>query len=269
MDFSYIQAAVLGLVQGLTEFIPISSSGHLVIVRDLLHIPDQGSLFDAILHIATLLAILIYFRSDWLLLIQSWSKNKNKSKGSAQYKKLSILILLATIPGLIVGYSLHGWVEHSLRSTTIVAILMIVLGILFIVGEKLLYPKSELHQLNWGKALSIGSAQALALLPGFSRSGATILVAMYTGIKRELAAKFSFLLAAPIIAAAGTYSLFAAISEGLTYDWVFAVIAFVFSFISGFLAIKFLLNFLKKYSLNIFAYYLIIVGAALLVFKLI
>ena len=268
MDFNLVQAGILGIVQGITEFIPISSSGHLILIRDLLNIPDQGNFFDAILHLATLLAIIIYFRLDWLNMIKSWVNSNKASRQTRIYRQLSILILVATIPAVIIGWFLNIWIEQNFRSLVAVAVLMILTGIVFLLTEKLLKPNNDLNKLNWPKALGIGLAQALAILPGISRSGATIATGMYMGLKRDVAARFSFLLATPIIAAAGGYSLYSSFKKDIFfYDWLFWLVAFGFSLLFGILSIKFLLYFLKKYSLNIFAYYLLVTGIILLMTK--
>jgi len=270
VDFSLIQASILGVVQGITEFIPISSSGHLIIARDLLNIPDQGNFFDAILHLATLLAIIIYFRLDWLNIIKSWTNGNKISRQTRVYRQLSKLILIATVPAVIIGWFFNVWIEQNFRSLITVAIFMILVGIVFLFTERLLKPNDNLNRLNWAKALGIGLAQALAILPGVSRSGATIATGMYMGLKRDVAARFSFLLATPIIAVAGGYSLYLSLKEGVIfYDWLFWLVAFSTSLLFGILSIKFLLSFLKKYSLNIFAYYLLIMGIILLATKFI
>lgn len=268
MQWHYIQAFVLGTVQGLTEFIPVSSSGHLVIIRELWGIPDQGNFFDAILHLATLAAILIYFWSDWISMFKSWINGNKVKRQTRLSRRLLILILIATLPALAIGWWLHQWVDSNFRGLVTVAIFMLIVGALFIATERLVQPKEDINQLNWVRVLGIGLAQALAIIPGVSRSGVTIVTGMYMGLKREAAAKFSFLLAAPVIAVAGLYSLFQAIKEGIIlHDWLFWLIAFASSLVFGLLAIRFLLSFLKKYSLNIFAYYLVISGVALLVFN--
>lgn len=270
IDFNLIQAGLLGAVQGITEFIPISSSGHLVIIRDLLHIPDQGNFFDAILHLATLLAIIIYFRLDWLNIIKSWTNGNKISRQTRIYRQLSKLILIATVPAVIIGWFFNVWIEQNFRSIITVAIFMILTGIVFLFAERLLKPNDSLNRLNWPKALGIGLAQTIAILPGVSRSGATIVTGMYMGLKRDVAARFSFLLAAPIIGVAGGYSLYISLKEDLiSYDWLFWLVAFCCSLLFGLLSIKFLLSFLKKHSLNIFAYYLLIAGTILLVTKFI
>lgn len=268
MSWHYIQAFILGAVQGLTEFLPVSSSGHLVIAKEFLGIPDQGIFFDAILHLATLLAILIYFRLDWLEMLKSWI-NENKVKRQTRLnRRLLIFILIATIPAAIIGWFLNQWVNVNFYNTTSVAIFMLIIGFIFIFIERFIQSKDDMNRLNGARVIGVGLAQALAIIPGISRSGTTIVTGMYMGLRREVAAKFSFLLAAPIIAGAGFYSLYQAISKGIIlYDWLFWIIAFVSSLIFGLLAIKFLLSFLQKYSLNVFAYYLLLAGTTLLMFN--
>src|SRR4030042_6208874 len=262
----YLPAVVLGAVQGLTEFIPISSSGHLIIARELLHIPDQGNFFDAILHLAPLLPLVIYFRSDWANMISAWFSSRRALRQARTNRRLLVLIVVATLPALVVAPLANGWVEDHFRSIVTVAIFMVVVGITFILMERWGNSTDDLNQLSAPRALGIGLAQALAILPGISRSGATIVAGMYMNLRREVSAKFSFLMATPIIAVAGLYSLYESVTQGsLMQDWQFWAAAFVVSVLSGLVAIKFLLAFLRRYSLDLFAYYLILAGLVLLV----
>ncbi|MFA5270157.1 MAG: undecaprenyl-diphosphatase UppP [Patescibacteria group bacterium] len=258
-------AAILGLIQGLTEFIPISSSGHLVIVRELMGWADQGNFFDAILHLATLAAILIYFWRDWIGMFKALF-SKTDSKDIRPNRRLFWLIVVATIPALILGPWLEPWIGTHFRGLLPVAILMVISGIIFWLIDHRVKLKHDLSKLNSVRALGIGLAQALAMLPGVSRSGSTIVTGLYMELKRDAAAKFSFLMAAPIIALAGGYSLYQTISEGTinSSDYLFWLVAFGASLASGLLAIRFLMSFLKKYSLDIFTYYLVIVGLGLI-----
>lgn len=269
------QAGILGLVQGVTEFLPVSSSGHLIIAREFLRLDDPGNFFDAVLHLATLLAILIYFRRDWwqMLIGINPSIRGAKSKPGAKLgadRRTLWLILLATIPGLVAGFWGHQWVEQNLRSVLTVAILMMAMGIIYWLFERWVkHPKTSKNLTSWD-AISIGLTQAVAIVPGISRSGATMLAGRYAGLTREMAARFSFLLAAPIIAGAGGYSLYQAIASKLiSQDYWFWLVAFGFSLASGILAISWLLKFFQKYSLNSFGYYLIIAGAGLLIYGLV
>lgn len=262
------QAAILGLVQGLTEFLPVSSSGHLVIVREFLRLPDAGNGFDAILHLATLVATLIYFRQDWWKMLAGGKSKKDAILGQAPNWRLLGLILLATIPGLLVGYFGNNWIEHRFRSLLVVAILLVVTGLVYLVMEKWMkLPKKPKELTSWD-ALNIGLAQAIAVIPGISRSGATLLGGIYVGLTREAAAKFSFLLAAPVIAAAGGYGLYQNIvHHSLSRDYLFLVIAFIASLISGLVVIRWLLKFYQKHSLHSFAYYLLILGVGLIIYS--
>ncbi|MBN2585315.1 undecaprenyl-diphosphatase UppP [Patescibacteria group bacterium] len=265
MQPSLLIAAVLGLVQGLTEFIPISSSGHLVIVRELTGWADQGNLFDAVLHLATLFAILLYFWRDWVGMITAVFKKAPKREARFN-RRLFWLIVVATLPALILGLWLEPWIGMHFRGLLPVASLMLVSGVIFWLVDHRVNLKHDLTRLSPARALGIGLAQALAMLPGISRSGTTIVTGLYMELSREAAAKFSFLIAAPIIALAGGYSLYQAIQGGALNlsDYLFWLTAFGVSFVAGLLAIRFLMSFLKKYSLDIFAYYLVIVGLGLI-----
>lgn len=266
MNQPFVIATVLGLVQGLTEFIPISSSGHLVIVRELFSWADQGNFFDAVLHLATLLAILVYFRHDWAKMLRAAVKAPGRSQRGS--RRLFWLIIAATIPAVVIGPMIEPWIGEHFRSIWPVALLMILAGAVFWLVERLVSTKGGLASLSPARAIGIGLAQALAMVHGLSRSGLTIATGLYMGLARDAAARFSFLIAAPVVALAGGYSLYQAIREGLLNwsDYQFWLVAFIVSFISGLMAIKFLLTFLKKHSLNLFAYYMVLAGSALLVF---
>jgi len=187
------QAAILGIVQGVTEFLPVSSSGHLIIVREFLRLPDAGNGFDAILHLATLAATLIYFRQDWWKMLAGAKTKKDTATGPVPNRRLLGLILVATIPGLIVGYFGNHWVENNFRSLLSVAILLIALGIVYLVFERFIkLPKKSKELTSWD-ALSVGLTQAITVIPGVSRSGATLLGGMYVGLTREAAARLRVL----------------------------------------------------------------------------
>lgn len=258
-------AAVLGLVQGLTEFIPVSSSGHLVIIRDLMGWADQGNFFDAVLHLATLVAVLIYFGRDWWNMLKALF-SRTPGREARFDRRLFWLIVVATLPALVLGPWLEPWIGVHFRGLLPVAIFMVVAGIIFWLVDHRVKLKNDLTRLNSARAFGIGLAQALATLPGISRSGSTIVTGMYMELKRDAAAKFSFLMAAPIIALAGGYSLYQSIREGTlnSSDYLFWLVAFGVSLVAGLLAIRFLMAFLKKHSLDVFTYYLVIVGLALI-----
>ena len=263
---TYLPAVILGVIQGLTEFIPVSSSGHLVIAHALMGDVALGSAFDAVLHLATLLAILIYFRGDWWQMLTAWRSPVRRS--TLLNRRLLWLIILASIPAGVFGAVSITWVDANFRSLTSVAILMLIMGVGFLISSRLIKSINDLNRLTWPKALAIGLAQALAIIPGISRSGMTIVAGMYVGLRREVAARFSFLLAAPIIAGAGLWSLYTSLQSGswANGQYLFWLVAFTASLLSGLLAIQFLMSFLKQYSLNVFAYYLLVVGTGLLVY---
>ena len=262
-----VQAGILGLVQGLTEFIPVSSSGHLVVARELMRIEDPGNFFDAVLHLATLFAILIYFRREWWQMLVT-AKDKIAPKTHlAIDRRLLWLIIVATIPALAVGYFMQGWIENNFRSLVTVAILLIIMGAGFILSETWLRVPKQNRNLSFWDALSVGLAQTIALLPGISRSGSTMLAGMYVGLTRASAVRFSFLMAAPAIAVAGGYGVYQSIrDQAIVQDYLYLIIAFVVSFLSGWLAIRWLLQFFQKHSLYVFGIYSIIAGVVALVY---
>ncbi|NQU99627.1 MAG: undecaprenyl-diphosphatase UppP [Parcubacteria group bacterium] len=252
-----IQSTILGLIQGLTEFIPVSSSGHLVIVREIFGIEDLGIAFDAFLHLGTLLAVLIYFRKDFINIV----KEKNI--------KFLKQVVIAIIPAGIIGLLFEDVISNFFRSTLGVSILMIAVGTIFIIAEKynkIQKDKKEIKDITPLDALIIGLLQILALLPGVSRSGITISAGMFRKIKRVEATRFSFIMSAVIIFAAsgkGAISLFT--DTGSMNELVVIIWGGVVAFISGYLSIKFLMNYLKKHKLYIFSIYLFVVGTILLV----
>lgn len=266
MNPQFTIAIVLGLVQGLTEFIPVSSSGHLVVIRELFGWADQGDFFDAVLHLATLLAVVIYFWRDWAGMFGAIF-NRSSRKIQREHRRLAGLILVATIPAVAIGPWIEPWVGAHFRSIWPVALIMILAGVTFWLVERFIIARGSLSALTLPRALGIGLAQALTMVHGMSRSGMTISAGLYMGLARESAARFSFLMAAPIVALAGGYSLYHAIREGLLNwgDYQFWLVAFGVSLVSGLIAIRFLMAFLRRHSLNLFAYYMVIVGTGLLV----
>jgi undecaprenyl-diphosphatase len=256
---SIIEAVVLGVVQGLTEFIPVSSSGHLIAGHELFGTTDSTLVFDVALHIGTLLALLLFFWKDLLSLTQYITAKTKQGR-------LARIIVVATLPAAILGYLGSDWIDDNLRRPMTVVITMAIMGLLMLLVEANAKKNKKLEDMNMKSGVSVGFAQALALIPGISRSGATITMGMIQGFTRADAAKFSFLLAVPITAGAIVGSLLGAESGELQgQNSVFAV-GIVASLISGLFAIKFLMSFLSKNSLKVFAYYrLIFAGALLLV----
>lgn len=254
-----VKAIILGLVQGLTEFIPVSSSGHLLLVGQWLHFSRSGLAFDTVLDIGTLLALVLYFWRDF------WSMAVDLIQGGDK-RRLAIYIVIATIPAVIVGVLIQQVAETALRSTTLVAINLIWVGIVMLVVDRWAVQRRTLADMELSPAVLIGLAQALALVPGVSRSGATITAGRALGLDRVAATRFSFLLSAPIITGA---TLKVLIKGSTLHDIAGAPllygVAILAAFVSGFAAIKFLIKYLSRHGLAPFAIYRIIIGILILV----
>jgi undecaprenyl-diphosphatase len=258
-----IHAFVLGLVQGLGEFLPISSSGHLIVVPWLFNFPDPGLGFDVALHWGTLLAVLAYFRKDlWLLLKGFWHSlwPSTRNFSGNIYQKLPWLLLIASIPGAIIGKLLEEKAETVFRNPLLIAGTMLGFGIVLFMIDKFSKKMESLDQITPTQALLVGASQALAIIPGVSRSGSTMTAGLAMGFKRADAARFSFLMSIPIILGAGLLK----IGEfGLGVTMAELVVGFLTAAVSGFLAIKYLLKFLGSHNFNLFVWYRI--GFAILV----
>lgn len=268
MDFhSLIQPALLGLIQGLTEFIPISSDGHLVITRQLLGWADQGAMFDAILHVATLLALLVYFRKDIIDIFKSLNP-RAAGHTLVQSRRVGWLIVIATVPAVAAGLLFPALFTDTSRTLTATAILMIFMGLMIILAERVARGRKSIAKLTFFDALAIGLAQMAAMLPGVSRSGSTIITGLYLGLKREEAAHFSFLMGTLALALAGGYAFLQIETGHFSTNWFALAVASAIAFGSGLLAIDFMMRFLKRHQLYGFAGYLIVVGAGLVIVKL-
>lgn len=250
-----INSILFGLVQGVAEFFPVSSSGHLVILHQYISLPIKDDVaFDVILHLATLLAVVIYFRKDISTLFSSWIRSFFGSLD--ENSRLSWFIILATIPAALAGFFLEDWIETFFRSDTTVAFMLVAIGIVMIVFERICRKADNLTDLNWKKTLLIGVSQALSLIPGTSRSGITIIAGLWTGLNRESAVRFSFLLSIPLIAGAGIKKAPIIFGASLNANEVFLLaVSFFTALFSGIWAIKYFLKLSKKIKLNIFAYY--------------
>ncbi len=281
-----LQAIILGLVQGLTEFIPISSSAHLIIVPWLLGWtnPALTSLpFDVALHLGTLIAVLIYFSSDWLRLIRAGAASIVERKiGADPERRLAWLLVIACIPGGIAGILLEGQISDWFHTPNqpirpsamiVMAVIIALLGAVLLLAEQFAQHIRKLDQVTLRDAIGIGLAQALAVFPGVSRSGSTITAGLALGLERETAARFSFLLSAPIIAGAGAKSLleiYGGITSGsiASSDLALFPIGVIAAAISGYLAIRFLMRFLQNHPTNIFVYYRWALAALIIVVAL-
>jgi len=257
-----LQAIALGVVQGLSEFLPISSSAHLALVPWLLGWEDPGLAFDVALHFGTLLAVLWYFRIEWLTLIRAAFGIITTGRIDTPEKRRVVYLIIATIPGAIGGYLLQSKAESAFRSPQLIAVALIVLGILLWIVDKLVDQRRILGEMRFVDALLIGLSQVIALIPGVSRSGSTITTARGLRFDRESAAEFSFLISMPIIAGAVILEGPKALAQGgLTNELMSGVVA---SAISGWLAISILMRYVSRHSYGVFAVYRIIFGLAVL-----
>jgi undecaprenyl-diphosphatase len=265
----WIASLILGTVQGLTEFLPISSTGHLVIARSIFNLPDWGGFYDAVLHLGTLVAVLIFFYPELIKLIQVWSSKTKMNKADiAYYKKLFWWIIIGSVPALAVGYLAKDFLATNFRSVEFVAGTMIVAGAIFWMASRF-STKLTLPQSDWRMSLSVGLAQMLALVHGSSRSGLTMATGMYYGLKPAEAAKFSFFLSIPALFLGGGYGLWKSIAgDTRQLDLLVILVWFCVSLFTGWLAIKLLFGILQKLGLKPFAYYMVTVGAGLLIWQL-
>jgi undecaprenyl-diphosphatase len=261
VDQQLVQAVVLGIVQGLTEFLPVSSSGHLIVVPALLgwHDPFIDSLaFSVMLHIATLLALLIYFRSDWLRLIPAGlAAIRDRSLGGDPDRRLAWLLAVATIPAVIVGVLLNDKIETVFREPRLVAVTLILGAAILFVADRVGSRNKGIDSISFPVAAGIGVAQALALVPGVSRSGISISAGLFAGLDRESAARFAFLMATPVTAGAGLWELRKIVSgeAGVDLPLVPLVAGMVAALIAGLLAIAVLLRYLRTHGLGVFVVY--------------
>jgi undecaprenyl-diphosphatase len=251
----YFVSAIYGIVQGVTEFLPVSSSGHLVLLHRFLTIPFPDEvLFDVTLHLSTLIALIIFFWKDILKILKSWLMSFRGKKD--EHSALGWMIIIGTIPAALAGALFENLIENSLRSPLIVAAMLVLVGVFFIILEKRSKQSKTLKDISIKQSLAIGAFEALALIPGVSRSGITIIAGLGVNLKRSEAVRFSFLLSIPIIAGAAVKKIPLLLSGNTTGDEAaLLAIAFVSALISGFFAIKYFLKYVEKYNLNVFAYY--------------
>lgn len=256
----FLQAVLLGVVQGLTEFLPVSSSGHLLLGQYFLGLDQDrfGLPFDVALHLGTLVAVVSYFWRDLLRIAGAFVRSLSPGGRNLADpdQRLAYLILASSIPAALIGFFLESFFEEAVRSPWVVVFNLVLVGILFIVGEAVGSRTRRADKLRFVEALGIGLAQATALVPGVSRSGATITLGLFLGLRREEAARFSFLMSVPIIAGAGSLQLAEAAAEGMDRSQAAIFVAgFVSSALVGYLAIRFFLRFVVHHSLRAFAYY--------------
>ncbi|MBI1736749.1 MAG: undecaprenyl-diphosphatase UppP [Candidatus Rokubacteria bacterium] len=254
---SYAQAVVLGVVQGLTEFLPISSSGHLILVPHVFGWPDQGLAFDAVMHLGTLAALFGYFRSELLAMA-----------AGTMSRRVALILVIATIPAGLVGVLFGSVVETSLRAPVVIAVSTALWGVVMWLADRRARAAAEageaLERVTWGQGVTVGLAQALALIPGTSRSGITITTGLLGGLDRATAARFSFLLGIPVTAAAGGLKTMQMLKAGVPAgDLGPLVAALLAAFVSGWFAVWFLVSYLKRRSLTPFVIYRLLLAAVI------
>jgi undecaprenyl-diphosphatase len=270
-----LDAILLGIIQGITEFLPISSTGHLTLAGKLLNLisrehPEQWTAFIAVIQLGTMLAVLIYFYKDLYGIVKDFINENLFSRRSFSNQnlnsKLGWLIIVGTIPIVVMGLLFKQQIEGAFtKNLYVIALSLIVLGIILFVAEKISKFKKEIDQISIFDSIMIGIAQAISLIPGSSRSGTTITAGLFLGLKRDVAARFSFLLSVPAILASGLLQLYEALSFINSDMIINLIISTLVSAISGYLAIDFLIKYLKKKSTIIFVVYRIILGLSILI----
>jgi undecaprenyl-diphosphatase len=256
-----IQIIVLSLIQGLTEYLPVSSSAHLILGGRLFGWADQGLVFDVATHLGTLLAVLVYFRRDLARIVSPWF---GRTPVDDKSRKLGLILVLASVPAVLAGALLNGWVESFLRDVKVIAFTTIGFGALLWWADARFARVKGLGAMNLKAGMLIGLAQVLALVPGTSRSGITITAGRMLGFDVGSAARFSFLLAIPVIAAAGGYGLWRMIAYGTPTDWLQFGLAVTFSALAGWACIAAFLALLERVGLLPFVLYRLALGLALL-----
>lgn len=261
-----IEAIVYGAIQGLTEFIPISSTAHIRVVPALLGWDDPGAAFTAVIQIGTLIATLIYFKNDIVDLLTGFLQAlKTRKFFSEPHSRLFILIVIGTIPISVFGVTLKKYIEGDARGLYAISAALIGLAIILFIAEKISSKKKDLNSISVRDGIIIGFAQAVALLPGSSRSGVTITAGLFCGLKRETAARYSFLLSIPAVALSGLYELYSERQALLNENTFSLMVATVVSGIVGYFAIAFLITYLKTRSNLLFIIYRIALGIIILI----
>ncbi len=263
----WIEAIILALIQGLTEFLPVSSQAHLVLYSVFTGREYQGLDFDIILHAGSLMAVVFYFRNELITMTRDWLASLRGAQASGD-SRLAWWIIIGTIPAGFFGLLLKDYAEEALRSPLIMGSALIGFGILLGLADWRGRGRRDEYSLGLKDVLVIGFAQILALIPGTSRSGITITAGLFLGMSREAAARFSFLLSIPIIAAAGVLGTRDLLAEGVTADWPVLLIGLVVSAISTYACIHYFLAFIRRIGMQPFVAYRIILGVVLLAFFL-
>ena len=251
---NFFQAIIYGIVQGLGEFLPISSSAHLIALPQIFGWPDPGLAFDVALHLGTLAAVIAFFWQDWLRLLKAGFTNYKSPDG-----RLFWFIAMASVPGALIGKLAEEKAETLFRNLLLMGFMMIIMGVVLFLAEKFDKNKYNLENIGFWRSLGIGCSQALAIIPGVSRSGITMSCGLFLGLTKETAARFSFLLSMPIVFGAGLVKIKDIIHTPAD-QFSFLIVGILVSAVTGFLSIKFLLGYLKNKGFGIFVIYRIFIG---------
>lgn len=253
----------LALIQGVTEFLPISSSAHLVLPSELLGWPDQGLAFDVAVHVGTLLAVLFYFRRDFTLLVYGWLRQL-RGGGSSYHARMAWMLAAGTVPAVVAGLLLNDFIEQHLRSMLVIGIATLGFGLLLGYADLTRRATRTTRSLTWRDVAVIGAVQSLALIPGTSRSGITMTAGLMLGLRRRAAARFSFYLSVPLILAAGSYKTLELIKLQEQAPWLDISLGVVLSALSAYLCIHLFLNLLNRIGMLPFVIYRLLLGALLI-----
>lgn len=259
-----LQVVVLALVQGLTEFLPISSSAHLILLPMLAQFPDQGLAFDVAVHVGTLLAVIFYFRQKLKWMLFGFLRSFVSKRPRQFHARLSWMLVFASIPIAVGGLLLHSHVETFLRSPLVIAYASIVFGLVLYAADRMNTQTKTMHQLNFKSAMTIGLLQILALIPGTSRSGITLTGGLWLGFNRKAAATFSFLLSIPAIVMAGGYESIKLFSQPQTLPLFYFILGASISALSALICIDLFLKLINRIGLLPFVIYRIILGILLI-----
>lgn len=260
-----IQAVILGIVQGITEWLPISSTAHLRVVPALVGWDDPGSAFTAVIQLGTILAVVLYFWSDLVRYVGGWLKSLFGGPKGTVEAKMGWGVFVGTLPILFAGFFGRDWITGPLRSLNVIAASLIVFGLVMYVADRLAVQNRDMEQVNVKDGLVVGLFQVLSLIPGVSRSGSTMTGAFLRGFDRPTAARFSFLLSLPSITAAGLFQLYDERDMILKERVLPVLVATVVSFVVGYASIAWLIRYLQKNGLGIFVVYRIVLGVTLIV----
>lgn len=265
LGMTLLEIIILAIIQGITEFLPISSSAHLLLPAELFGWVSQGLAFDVAVHVGSLLAVIIYFRKDIVSLTIDWFKFGFTANQSTQ-SRLAWWVVIATLPAIVFGFLMKDWIELNARTALVMATTTILFGLLLWYADVKAKQIQKIESLTLKQAVIIGFAQVLALIPGTSRSGVTMTAGLMLGLDRESAARFSFLLSIPVILGAGTFSTFELLGMGEAVDWQALLYGAAFSFVSAYLCIFLFLSWISRIGMLPFVIYRLALGAILLWF---